>query len=629
MTILGLENIGKDFGIKPLFSGVTFSIEAGERVGLIGANGSGKTTLLRVIAGQEPPETGRVMFSGNPVVGYLSQNPPFNPEATVLDTIFAASTAVMQQLHQYEAACQQLAANGDDPTLLARVADLAAQLEASGGWSLETEAKIILDRLGITNTGALMGTLSGGERKRVALAHALIERPDLLILDEPTNHLDADTINWLERYLDRFAGALLLVTHDRYFLDRVTRRIIELDGGKVQAYAGNYGYYLVQKEEEAARREVEGHKQDMLIRQELAWLRRGAKARTTKQKARIDRANELMATPRERKQEELEIAVGSRRLGSKVVELHGVGKQYGGRWLLRDFTHILQPGESVGIIGPNGTGKTTLMEIISGRTTPDEGTITVGETVVIGYYDQESRALNDEQRVIEYIREVADNITTADGSIITASQMLERFLFSPGMQYSPIGKLSGGERRRLYLLRILMSVPNVLILDEPTNDLDIPTLQTLESYLDGFGGTLIVVSHDRYFLDRTVDHLFRFEGDGTIREYPGNYTAFLEIQEREAAAAAAETTPQPKPRTEEPQAAIPQNAPRKLSYKERKELDRLEQEIEQGEQQKREIEQQLSTADYTQAQALAQALAQLTTQLEERMERWSQLAELA
>ncbi|MCE7934646.1 MAG: ABC transporter ATP-binding protein [Chlorobi bacterium CHB2] len=628
MTILGLENIGKDFGIKPLFSGVTFSIEAGERVGLIGANGSGKTTLLRVIAGQEPPETGRVMFSGNPVVGYLSQNPPFNPEATVLDTIFAASTAVMQQLHQYEAACQQLAANGDDPTLLARVADLAAQLEASGGWSLETEAKIILDRLGITNTGALMGTLSGGERKRVALAHALIERPDLLILDEPTNHLDADTINWLERYLDRFAGALLLVTHDRYFLDRVTRRIIELDGGKIQTYAGNYGYYLVQKEEEAARREVEGHKRDMLIRQELAWLRRGAKARTTKQKARIDRANELMATPRERKQEELEIAVGSRRLGSKVVELHGVGKQYGGRWLLRDFTHILQPGESVGIIGPNGTGKTTLMEIISGRTTPDEGTITVGETVVIGYYDQESRALNDEQRVIEYIREVADNITTADGSIITASQMLERFLFPPGMQYSPIGKLSGGERRRLYLLRILMSVPNVLILDEPTNDLDIPTLQTLESYLDGFGGTLIVVSHDRYFLDRTVDHLFRFEGDGTIREYPGNYTAFLEIQEREAAAAA-ETTPQPKPRTEEPQAAIPQNAPRKLSYKERKELDRLEQEIEQGEQQKREIEQQLSTADYTQAQALAQALAQLTTQLEERMERWSQLAELA
>lgn len=629
MTILGLENIGKDFGIKPLFSGVTFSIEAGERVGLIGANGSGKTTLLRVIAGQEPPETGRVMFSGNPVVGYLSQNPPFKPEATVLDTIFAASTAVMQQLHQYEAACQQLAANGDDPTLLARVADLAAQLEASGGWSLETEAKIILDRLGITNTAALMGTLSGGERKRVALAHALIERPDLLILDEPTNHLDADTINWLERYLDRFAGALLLVTHDRYFLDRVTRRIIELDGGKIQAYAGNYGYYLAQKEEEAARREVEGHKRDMLIRQELAWLRRGAKARTTKQKARIDRANELMAAPRERKQEELEIAVGSRRLGSKVVELHGVGKQYGGRWLLRDFTHILQPGESVGIIGPNGTGKTTLMEIISGRTTPDEGTITVGETVVIGYYDQESRALNDEQRVIEYIREVADNITTADGSIITASQMLERFLFPPGMQYSPIGKLSGGERRRLYLLRILMSVPNVLILDEPTNDLDIPTLQTLESYLDGFGGTLIVVSHDRYFLDRTVDHLFRFEGDGTIREYPGNYTAFLEIQEREAAAAAAETTPQPKPRTEEPQAAIPQNAPRKLSYKERKELDRLEQEIEQGEQQKREIEQQLSTADYTQAQALAQALAQLTAQLEERMERWSQLAELA
>lgn len=627
MTILGLENVGKDFGIKPLFSGVTFSIETGERVGLIGANGSGKTTLLRVIAGQEPPEAGRVMFSGTPVVGYLSQNPPFNPDATVLDTIFTASSEVMRLLHDYEAACQQLAAAEDNPTLLARVADLAARLESSGGWSLETEAKIILNRLGITDTAAQMGTLSGGQRKRVALAHALIERPDLLILDEPTNHLDADTINWLERYLDRYSGALLLVTHDRYFLDRVTRRIIEIDRGKLQTYAGNYSYYLTQKEEEAARREVEDHKRDMLIRQELAWLRRGAKARTTKQKARIDRANDLMATPRERKQEGLEIAVGSRRLGSKVVELHGVGKQYDGQWLLRHFTHILQPGERVGIIGPNGAGKTTMMELITGRTQPDEGKIVVGDTVVIGYYDQESRALDDEQRVIDYIREVAENITTADGSIITASQMLERFLFPGAMQYSPIGKLSGGERRRLYLLRILMSAPNVLILDEPTNDLDISTLQTLENYLDGFGGVLIVVSHDRYFLDRTVEHLFRFEGDGKIREYPGNYSAFLEIQEREAAIGA-EAQSGTKPRIEEPEAS-PLNAQRKLTYKERKELERLEQEIERNEQRKQEVEELLATADYTNAQALAETLAQITTQLEQDVERWSQLAEFA
>ncbi|MCC7438656.1 MAG: ABC-F family ATP-binding cassette domain-containing protein [Armatimonadetes bacterium] len=647
MTILGLENVGKDFGIKPLFSGVTFSIESGERVGLIGANGSGKTTLLRVIAGQEHPETGRVMFSGNPVVGYLPQNPPFNPDATVLDTIFTASSAVMQQIHDYEAACQQLAANGDDPGLLARVADLAAQLESSGGWSLETEAKIILDRLGITDTAARMGTLSGGQRKRVALAHALIEHPDLLILDEPTNHLDADTINWLERYLDRYNGALLLVTHDRYFLDRVTRRIIEVDRGKVQAYAGNYSYYLTQKEEEAVRREVEDHKRDMLIRQELAWLRRGAKARTTKQKARIDRANELMETPRERKSEGLEIAVGARRLGSKVAELHAVGKQYDGRWLLRNFTHILQPGERLGIIGPNGTGKTTLMELITGRIQPDEGKIVVGDTVVIGYYDQESRALDDEQRVIEYIREVAENITTADGSVITASQMLERFLFPGPMQYSPIGKLSGGERRRLYLLRVLMSAPNVLILDEPTNDLDIPTLQTLESYLDGFGGVLIVVSHDRYFLDRTVEHLFRFEGDGTMREYPGNYSAFLEIQEREAAEAATQAQ-STQGQSAAAQSAAAQSAaaqsatkissdetqpstapPRKLSYKERKELEQLEQDIEKGEQRKSEIEQQLAAADYTTAQALAETLEQITAQLERDVERWSQLAELA
>jgi ATP-binding cassette subfamily F protein uup len=626
MSIISLENVSKNFGFKPLFEEATFGLEAGERVGLIGANGSGKTTLLRIIAGEEVPDTGRVMLAGNGVVRYLSQNPPFDPEQSVLDAIYAASGGILRLLHDYEAACHDLAAaGGDDARLLATVAELSGKLEAAGGWSLETEAKILLDKLGISDIDAKMGTLSGGQRKRVALAHALLERPDLLILDEPTNHLDADTIAWLEGYLARYTGALLLVTHDRYFLDRVTDRILEIDRGKVASFAGNYAYYLEKKEEMEVQREVEGRKRESLIRQELAWLRRGAKARTTKQKARIDRANELMAQPKERKKEELEIGLGSRRLGSKIIEMHGVTKSYGARQLVKNFDYIMQRGERVGIIGPNGSGKTTLLEILTGRSAPDSGRVEIGDTVVIGYYDQESRALDEEQRVIDYIREVADNIRTADGSTISASQMLERFLFPPAMQYASIGRLSGGERRRLYLLRILMAEPNVLLLDEPTNDLDIQTLQTLEEYLEQFGGCMIVVSHDRYFLDRTVDHLLRFEGEGRIREYPGNYSAFLEIREREVAQA---------PKREQEEKPVPGGgaAPgRKLSYKERQELQQLESRIEAAETRKGEIEEQLATAsgDYTMAQALAGELQTVMATLDRDMERWAELAEFA
>ncbi len=630
MSILTLENVSKNFGLKPLFEGASFGIEAGERVALIGRNGSGKTTLLRVIAGEEPPGSGRVMFSGNPVVGYLSQNPQFDPAQTVLDAIFSAEDAVMGLLHDYEDVCARLASGGgDDPALLARVSDLAGKLEAAGAWELETNAKIVLDRLGISDTAALMGNLSGGQRKRVAMAHALIRRPDLLILDEPTNHLDAETISWLETYLARYSGALLLVTHDRYFLDRVTNRIVEIDEGAVQTYAGNYSYYLEKKEEQDVRDAAESRKRAALLRQELAWLKKGAKARTTKQKARIDRAEALMAAPKEKPREELDIALGTRRLGSKILEMHDVSKSYGSRQLLEDFTYILQRGDRVGIIGPNGAGKTTLLDMVMGNVEPDSGRIELGETVVLGYYDQESRALADDQRVIEYIRETAENVRMADGSVITASQMLERVLFTPAMQYAPVGRLSGGERRRLYLLRILMTAPNLLVLDEPTNDLDIDTLVALEEYLDHFDGCLIVVSHDRYFLDRTVDHLFRFEGEGRIREYPGNYSAFLEIREREAAQAAAEGRPQEKKadaRAE--QGGAPK---RKLSYKERQELERLEKGIEAAEERKGEIEAKLAevAGNYGAAQGLIKELEELSGKIERDMERWSELAEFA
>lgn len=638
MSIITLENIAKGFGERPLLEGVTFGIEAGERVALIGANGAGKTTLLRMIAGAEEPDAGRVYRDGDPVVGYLPQHPPFDPEGTVLDTIFSSDSETMRLLRDYEAACAALGSGaGDQDALLARVAELSARMEATGAWNLETEAKIVLDRLGIADVSARMKTLSGGQRKRVALAHALIERPDLLILDEPTNHLDADTIAWLEEFLKRYTGALLLVTHDRYFLERVTNRILEVERGGVRSYAGNYSYYLEKKEEEQARREVEEHKLDMLARQELAWLRSGAKARRTKQKARIERATELLERPREAKAEKVDIAVGARRLGSKILELYDISKSYGEKCLVRDFTHVMQPGERMGIIGPNGAGKTTLLEIIVGNVAPDGGRVETGETVAIGYYDQESRALADDMRVIDYILEVAERVTAADGSSIPAGRMLERFLFPPAMQYGMIGDLSGGERRRLYLLRLLMTAPNVLILDEPTNDLDIPTLQVLEGWLDDFPGCVIVVSHDRYFLDRTVEHLFRFEGEGVMREYPGNYSAYLEIREREAAEQAARTAELAAAKRSEsraqPTPEVPANttadAARKLSYKERKELEGLEQAIEEAELRKGELEEELAAADYQKAQPLAEELAALLEKLERDMERWAELAERA
>ncbi|HLM54728.1 MAG TPA: ABC-F family ATP-binding cassette domain-containing protein, partial [Pyrinomonadaceae bacterium] len=534
MHILSVEAVSKDYGLRPILENVSLGLDSHDRVGVVGVNGSGKTTFLRLISGDESPDAGRITFADGVTVGYLPQNPPYEPEATVLEAVFAASDARMRLLLDYERACGELAAKGgDDRRALDRVSELGRLLEASGAWELETNARTVLGRLGITDTNARMGTLSGGQRKRVALAHALIERPGLLILDEPTNHLDAETISWLEDYLNGYGGALLLVTHDRYFLDRVTTRILEVERGAVQAFDGNYAYYLEKKEEQEAARAVEGQKREMLIRRELAWLRRGAKARTRKSKARVERAENLIAQPKEAARAALDMSVGSTRLGKKVLELRDVAKSYDGRALVGGFSRILKPGERIGVIGPNGAGKTTLLEIIAGRVAPDAGSLEVGQTVRIGYYDQESRALEEQERVIDYVRAVAERVETADGSFITAGQMLERFLFTGAMQYAPIAKLSGGERRRLYLLRVLMGAPNLLLLDEPTNDLDIQTLITLEDYLDGFPGNLIVVSHDRYFLDRTVEHVIRFEGEGRLREYPGNYSAFLEARREE------------------------------------------------------------------------------------------------
>ncbi|MBL8206604.1 MAG: ABC-F family ATP-binding cassette domain-containing protein [Blastocatellia bacterium] len=628
MNILSLEDIHKSFGVKPLLVGVTFGLDEADKIGVIGANGSGKTTLLKIIAGEEIADSGRIVIANEKRITYLSQNPSFDETANVLDTVLAAHQEKLQLLHEYETACAELA-NSHDEKLLKRVDDLSHQLEFTGAWDIEAEAKMVLQQLGITDVKAIINTLSGGQRKRVALARALVTKPDLLILDEPTNHLDAETVEWLEEYLSDFKGALLLVTHDRYFLDHVVNRIVEIDRGRVTRFDGNYAYYLTKKEELDEQRAIEGQKRDAMIRRELVWLRRGAQARTTKQKARVQRAENLIAQPKDQAKAEMDISVRSRRLGNKILELHHIAKAYDGRTLIRDFSYTLKRGERMGIIGPNGAGKTTLLEIIAGRTRPDEGEIIIGETVVLGYYDQESRALADELRIIDYIKEVAEWITTADGDKITASQMLTKFLFPPEMQYTPIARLSGGERRRLYLLRVLMRTPNVLILDEVTNDLDITTLMVLEDYLETFAGCLIVVSHDRYFLDRTIDKVFRFESDGVIREYPGNYSAFLEIREREAeekAVMIAET----KAAKVAVAAPEPATAKRKLSYKEARELEELETRIAEAETRQAELETRMhdNASDYVLIQELDAELQTLNVKLENDLERWAELAEL-
>ena len=628
MNIVSLENVSKNYGFGTLFENVTIGLEDSDKIGIIGANGSGKTTLLLIIAGLEVPDTGRVIRAKGKTLAYLSQNPAYDENLTVLETIFASSKGVMQTIRDYEAACHDVAAGIHDAALLERMSDLQHELEINGGWEIEANARSVLTKLDITDTSAKMRELSGGQRKRVALAHELIFKPDILILDEPTNHLDADTIEWLESYLARYTGMLLLVTHDRYFLDRVTDRIFEVDRGMVQNFSGNYAYYLEKKAEQDEIRTVEGHKRDQLIRKELAWLRRGAKARTRKSKHRVEAAYSLMATPKEAAKGEVDIAIGSKRLGSKIIEINNVSKSYGTNTLISDFTYLLKRDDRIGIIGANGSGKTTLLEMITGRVAPDSGEIETGATVHIGYYDQESRALNDDERVIDYIRNVAEYVTTNEGVQITAGKMLERFLFTPATQYAVIGNLSGGERRRLYLLRILMSSPNVLLLDEPTNDLDIPTLIALEEYLDDFAGALIVVSHDRYFLDRTIENVFRIEPGGNVREYPGDYSVYLESREREEAERKTSDVPKAKPVAS---SAITADKPKskKLSFKEARELEALEQSIAAAESRLPVIENEMIVAasDAGKVHELFVEQQSLNKQLETDMTRWAELAE--
>src|SRR5262249_10606361 len=557
--------------------------EAGERVGVVGVNGSGKTTLLRIAAGVEPPDRGRVSMARDLRVAYLPQNPTLEPNLTVIEQIFRGEAPEIRLLREYERAADALARAPGDMALQQAVAELVARMDAAGTWALENDARTILTRLGITELSARVGDLSGGQRKRVAMAAALIVPADLLILDEPTNHIDIDTVAWLETFLARSTAALLLVTHDRYFLDRVVGRIVEVDHARLDSYPGNYTRFLELKAERAQKQASDEARRQTILRKELAWLRRGAQARTTKQQARIDRIATMQAGRPETAQGALELSSVSRRIGKRVIELAGVSKRFDSKIVLRDLTLSVGPRDRIGIVGPNGSGKSTLLNLIAGRVSPDSGTITIGETVHMSYYDQESADLDESQRVIDYIKEGAELLRDGQGATLTAAQMLERFLFPAAAHYTPIARLSGGERRRLYLLRKLIGAPNVLLLDEPTNDLDIQTLTLLEDYLDepesrrdeGFAGAVIVVSHDRYFLDRTISRLLVFEGDGAVVEYPGTYSAYAEthsqVEGSKVKSSQVEGS-QGKPSNLQP-SNLQTARPRKLTFKEMRELE--------------------------------------------------------
>ena len=641
MALLTLRSIRKDFGIKEVLKEGNFVLESRDRVGLIGTNGSGKSTLLKMIAGIEPIDGGEIEIPGGIRVVYLPQQPDVDEEKTVLEQIFTDSGDVMALIKEYEAVSEALAdPDADQDKLLNKLSSLTHQMDQTGAWELETQATIALNQLGITDFTTRVGDLSGGYRKRIAIATALIAQPDVLLMDEPTNHLDADSVEWLQGYLSRYTGSLLLVTHDRYFLDQVTNRILEIDRAELFNYEGNYSYYL---EKKAAQEESSASSQRKfagVLRRELEWLKKGPKARSTKQKARIGRVEEMKATEFKAVQGKVEISTMGRRIGKKVAELTDVSKSYGDRTLIKDFTYEFTPDDRIGIIGMNGAGKSTLMNLITGRIEPDSGTVDIGSTIQFGYFDQHSDELqsgiNNNQRVIDYLKDVAELVKTSDGSIITASQMLERFLFSPNQQYSPIGKLSGGEKRRLFLLQVLLAAPNVLILDEPTNDLDVQTLGVLEEYLEDFKGAVIVVSHDRYFLDRTVETIFALEPGGNVRRYPGNYSIYLDCKKDEKREENSAPTIQvgPKPTAPEPVAVEP--APiatkaRKVTFKEKREYEELEAKMPKLEAEKAELEAKLysnSSGGYSDVQALSDRLANVNSEIERSTDRWMELAEL-
>lgn len=628
MNLITLENITKSYSEKILVNNISLGINEGDKIGLIGVNGTGKSTLLKIIAGVEETDSGNITKPNKVRIEYLPQNPYYDESATVLEQVFKGTSSEMRLLCDYQKVLDKLSLEYND-SLNNELIKLQDKIDSLKLWDLENEAKTVLTKLGVNNFNQKVAELSGGQRKRISLASALITPCELLILDEPTNHLDNDTINWLEEYLNNKNISLLMITHDRYFLDRVTNRIIELDRGKLFSYDGNYSVFLEKKIERLALESSMEQKRQNLIRTELAWVRRGARARTTKQKARLQRFDELVNDVPTYRKDNLEISTASSRLGKKIIEIHNISKSFGDKKIINNLEYALSRTDRIGIIGKNGMGKSTLINILNGKLKPDSGHIEIGETVKIGCFSQDDSHMNLDMRAIDYVKEVSDYIETSDGQKITASQMCERFLFDGTMQYTHIRKLSGGERRRLHLLRTLMSSPNVLLLDEPTNDLDIETLNRLEDYLDEFPGVVICVSHDRYFLDRICNKIFAYEGLGNINIYTGNYSEYLVYKESQPIQI---ENIEVKPSSNSVKKEKPKNNKKlKFTFNEQREFDTIDDDIALLEDKIQSIDDNLDkySTDFTKLQEILDEKASLEKDLEYKYERWEYLNNLA
>lgn len=625
MKELKVADLKKTYGEKDLFDQISFLIHEKDRIGLIGTNGTGKTSLLNIIAGIDSGDGDRqtVFYPTDYRIGYLSQAAEFSDELTVLQAVFQGNSPLIQTVRAYEEALIELGENGEDPNVQKRYAKAEEQMNKEDAWTTDTNAKIILQKLGISELDKKINTLSGGQKKRVSLAQVLIDEPDLLLLDEPTNHLDYQAIEWLENYLKQYRGALLMVTHDRYFLDRVANRIFELSFGKLYEYKGNYEAYVLEKAERDRVEVEQEEKRKRLYKQELAWMRAGVQARGTKQQARINRFEDLKENLYQVNQEDdLELNLATQRLGKKVLEIKDGSYRINDQTLLEHLDLLIQSRERLGITGKNGAGKSTLLNILAGRIPLDSGTISIGETVRLAYYTQENEEMAPDKRMIAYLQEAAEEAKTADGSQIGVAELLERFLFPRFMHGTLIGKLSGGEKRRLFLLKLLIQQPNVLLLDEPTNDLDIATLTILEDYFRSFPGAVITVSHDRYFLDKVADKLLVFQGNGKQELYYGNMSSYL-LKQKELQQPAEKV--KPKTQSKEPAGK------KKLSYMEQKEWETIEEDIAELEEKISLLQEEMNHQgdDFTRLQELQNDVSETEAQLEEKMARWEYLSEWA
>ena len=625
MNYLSVENLSKSFGERKLFQNISFGIDQGQKIALVGINGAGKSTLMKIIMGLEVPDSGNVATNQQVKVTYVHQNPVFSGNLSVFQTIFDGSTnETLQVIEHYHKAMLDAENGKDNGDEMQKIFEKMDSLQA---WDFEYQINEVLGKLGLHDTEMSVGDLSGGQRKRVALAKAILEKPDLLLLDEPTNHLDLETIEWLEDYLSKANLALFMVTHDRYFLEKVTNQILELDNGSIHRYMGNYGYFLEKKEERRENEATELEKAKSLYKKELDWIRRQPKARSTKAKYRVDAFEETKEKAfNKREEREIELKVTSQRLGNKIIEIEKLNKSFDEKALIKDFSYTFKKGDKIGIVGPNGAGKTTFLNMITGMLAPDSGKVSMGQTTAIGYYRQEEDAFDEEKRLIDIVKDVAEVVTIAGGATITIAQFLNKFGFPPKQQHTPVAKLSGGERRRLQLLMILIKSPNFLILDEPTNDLDIVTLNTLEEFLDNFPGCLIIVSHDRYFMDRLVEHLFVFEGEGKIKDFPGNYSEFREW-EKEEKSSRKEEKPSKEIKAEKPASDLGKP---KATFKDKKEFEEINTKMGFLNAEKEKLFAQISggTDDHEDLMEWSAALKKIDEDLEELELRWLELSEL-